>query len=129
MVMAAAETLSISPFFIVSDVKRTIAFYGDLGFEVTFQEPAADPFFAILSRGGAMLFVKDVGEPALPNSRRHPWARWDAYVFAPDPDSLASEYATRGITFSAPLSDTHDGLRGFEIVDPDGYVLFCGRPR
>jgi hypothetical protein len=25
--------------------------------------------------------------------------------------------------------DTHDGLRGFEIQDPDGYVLFFGRPR
>jgi len=28
-----------------------------------------------------------------------------------------------------PLKDTHDGLRGFEICDPDGYVLFFGRPR
>jgi len=25
--------------------------------------------------------------------------------------------------------DTHDGLRGFELKDPDGYVLFFGRPR
>ena len=25
--------------------------------------------------------------------------------------------------------DTHDGLRGFELTDPDGYVLFFGRPR
>jgi hypothetical protein len=32
-------------------------------------------------------------------------------------------------TFTAPLKDTHDGLRGFEIKDPDGYVLFFGRPR
>ena len=31
--------------------------------------------------------------------------------------------------FSVPLEDTHDGLRGFEICDPDGYVLFFGRPR
>ncbi len=29
---------------------------------------------------------------------------------------------------SVPLKDTHDGLRGFEIRDPDGYVLFFGRP-
>lgn len=127
--MTSAETASISPFFIVSDVNRAIAFYGALGFATTFHEPAADPNFAILRRGGAMLFVKDVGEPALPNSRRHPWARWDAYISAPDPDALASEYAKSGVAFSTPLQDTHDGLRGFEIVDPDGYVLFFGRPR
>jgi catechol 2,3-dioxygenase-like lactoylglutathione lyase family enzyme len=27
------------------------------------------------------------------------------------------------------FKDTHDGLRGFEVFDPDGYVLFFGRPR
>jgi hypothetical protein len=24
---------------------------------------------------------------------------------------------------------SHDGLRGFELKDSDGYVLFFGRPR
>jgi hypothetical protein len=28
-----------------------------------------------------------------------------------------------------PAQDTTDGLRGFEITDADGYVLFFGRPR
>ena len=37
--------------------------------------------------------------------------------------------ASRGVIFSAPLRDTHDGLRGFELEDADGYVLFFGRPR
>jgi len=32
-------------------------------------------------------------------------------------------------SFSEPLKDTHDGLRGFELRDADGYVLFFGRPR
>jgi len=45
-----------------------------------------------------------------------------------DPDALAAEFAALGAAFSAPLKDTHDGLRGFEICDPDGYVLFFGRP-
>ena len=93
--MARPTTASISPFFIVSDVGRTIAFYcGKLGFEVTFQEPDQNPFFAIVRRDGAQLFVKAVDEktPPLPNSRRHPSARWDAYVYAPDPDALAAEF-------------------------------------
>jgi hypothetical protein len=54
--------------------------------------------------------------------------RWDAYCFAADPDALAEEFVGRGVTFSQPLRDTSDGLRGFEITDPDGYVLFFGRP-
>jgi hypothetical protein len=55
--------------------------------------------------------------------------RWDAYLLAPAPDALAAEFTDRGAAFSVPLKDTHDGLRGFEITDPDGYVLFFGRPR
>jgi catechol 2,3-dioxygenase-like lactoylglutathione lyase family enzyme len=125
------STAAISPFFIVSSVDRTIAFYcGKLGFQVTFQEPDQNPFFAIMRRDGAQLFVKAVGEntPPLPNSQRHPSARWDAFVYAPDPDALAAEFASHGAIFSAPLRDTHDGLRGFEIKEPDGYILFFGRP-
>jgi len=121
---------SISPFFIVQDVPAALSFYRDkLGFNVTHQEPDRDPFFAILSRDGAMIFVKSVGEKPLPNYKRNPSARWDSYVNVPDPDALAAEFKARGVTFSAPLEDTHDGLRGFEIEDADGYVLFFGRPR
>ncbi len=129
--MAGASMQSMSPFFIVGDVARTIAFYGErLGFETRFQEPAHAPFFAILGRDRAQLFVKsENGVSPLPNHARHPFMRWDAYVHAPDPDALAAEFAGRGVAFSAPLADTHDGLRGFELVDPDGYVLFFGRPR
>jgi catechol 2,3-dioxygenase-like lactoylglutathione lyase family enzyme len=120
------------PFFIVSGVDQTIAFYRDkLGFEVMIQEPPApdqDPFFAIVRREGAMLFLKGSGDP-LPNPKRYSWARWDAYVGVQDPDALAAEFVDRGVAFSVPLKDTHDGLRGFEITDPDGYVLFFGRPR
>jgi hypothetical protein len=56
-------------------------------------------------------------------------ARWDAYVNAPDPDSLALEFASQKVGFIEPLEDTDDGLRGFAIEDADGYVLFFGRPR
>ena len=55
--------------------------------------------------------------------------RWDAYCYTADPDALADEFSERGASFSSPLMDTRDGLRGFEITDPDGYVIFFGRPR
>jgi catechol 2,3-dioxygenase-like lactoylglutathione lyase family enzyme len=129
--MEQATMQSISPFFIVSNVDQTIAFYRDkLGFETRFQQPGQNPFFAILGRDGVQLFIKSEKDVApLPNSKRHPHLKWDAYVYVPDPDALASEFADQGVSFSEPLKDTSDGLRGFEISDPDGYVLFFGRPR
>jgi catechol 2,3-dioxygenase-like lactoylglutathione lyase family enzyme len=131
MPMTRPSTQAISPFFIVSNVEQTIAFYRDkLGFETRFKEPDRDPFFAIIGRGGAQILVKsDKDVSPLPNHRRHHYMRWDAFVYAPDPDALAAEFADHGATFSTPLTDTHDGLRGFEISDPDDYVLFFGRPK
>ncbi len=118
------------PFFIVSDVGQTLAFYCDkLGFETWFQEPDEEPFFGIVGRDGAMLFVKAGEAEPMPNPRRDPAMRWDAYLLVSDPDALADEFSDRGVVFSVPLKDTHDGLRGFEVTDPDGYVLFFGRPR
>ena len=76
-----------------------------------------------------MIMLKSVGVDPLPNYRREPGARWDAYVSVADPDALAAEYAARQVEFSVPLKDTDDGLRGFELKDADGYVLFFGRTR
>ena len=127
--MTQTEIGGISPCFIVSDAVAAQSFYRDrLGFAVTYQEPSDAPFFAIVQRDGAMLMLKNVGVPAIPNVQRHEWARWDAYLYVPDPDALAAEFASRQVEFSAPLKNSSDGLRGFELRDPDGYVLFFGRP-
>ena len=133
--MTRPTTTAISPSFIVGNIEQTIAFYCDkLGFETRFRQPDRNPFFAIIGRDGAQIFIKSEEEVVpVPNHKRHPHLRWDAFVYAPDPDALAAEFADRfpqgGAAFSEPLKDTHDGLRGFEISDPDGYVLFFGRPR
>jgi catechol 2,3-dioxygenase-like lactoylglutathione lyase family enzyme len=126
--MAAATLERMCPFFIVRRVDRSIAFYRDkLGFQSWHQQPETDPFFAIVGRDGAMLFIKSGEAGPLPNSKRDPEMRWDAFVSVQDPDGLAAELQGRGVSFSVPLKDTQDGLRGF--ADPDGYVLFFGRPR
>src|SRR5437899_2093587 len=79
--------------------------------------------------GGEALLVNVVEASPAPNLTRDPSAKWDAYVSVPDPDALAAEFTSRGVVFSVPLKDTTDGLRGFELKDADGYVLFFGRPR
>lgn len=128
--MTRPRISNVSPFFIVKDVAAALSFYRDrLDFEVTFQEPVHNPFFAIVRRDEAMIMVKSVGVEPLPNCERQPQARWDAYLYVRDPDALAAEFSARGVTFSVPLKNTHDGLRGFELKDADGYVLFFGRPR
>jgi catechol 2,3-dioxygenase-like lactoylglutathione lyase family enzyme len=128
--MSGGKIASMSPFFIVADVEKSLAFYeARLGFERRFSQPDEAPFFAIVGRDGAMLFLKSGDAPPLPNPRRDPEMRWDGYCFTPDPDALAAELSELGAPFSKPLRDTEDGLRGFEIIDPDGYVLFFGRPR
>ncbi|HWE52260.1 MAG TPA: hypothetical protein VG273_20870 [Bryobacteraceae bacterium] len=43
-------------------------------------------------------------------------------------DSLASEFSARGIQFHKEIVNRSDGLRGFEVLDHDGYALFFGRP-
>jgi len=128
--MAPPAIDGISPFFIVRDLDAALAFYRDmLGFAVTFRGPEDDPFFGIVRRDGAMVMVKNVGIEPLPNCKRDGGARWDAYLSVTDPDALAAEFISRGVIFSEPLKDTDDGLRGFELKDTDGYVLFFGRPR
>lgn len=130
--MTRAEISGIAPFFVVRDVPASLAFYRDrLGFEITFQGPEPDDiFFGIVCRGGAEILMKAVGVPPVPNYTRDVQqgiARWDAFVSVPDPDALAAEFAVRGVEFFVPLQDTEDGLRGFELQDTDGYVLFFGR--
>ncbi|MGN6186250.1 MAG: VOC family protein [Thermoanaerobaculia bacterium] len=132
--MSKPDIAGIAPFFIVRNVPAALAFYRDrLGFDITFQGPEPDDiFFDIVQRDAAMILLKDVGVEPLPNHKRDVqkgWARWDAYLAVPDPDALATEFASRNVEFVQPLKDDDDGLRGFALEDADGYVLFFGRPR
>ena len=79
-----------------------------------------------------MIIVKEIGVKPVPNYTRDikkGIARWDAYLHVPDPDALAEEFASRNVEFFQPLnSNGDDGLRGFEVKDADGYILYFGRP-
>ena len=80
----------------------------------------------------ATIILKDVGVDPVPNYTRdikQGIARWDAYLHVPDPDALAGEFSSRNVEFFQPIANGDDGLRGFEIKDADGYMLFFGRPR
>jgi catechol 2,3-dioxygenase-like lactoylglutathione lyase family enzyme len=123
---AKKNLASISPFFIVKDLKTSIAYYRErLGFQLDFQGPDGGPYYAGVSRDGIGIMLKAILPEVLPcpNHTRHPWARWDAYIYTLDPDTLFDEFRQRGVSFVQELSFIDDGLWGFEITDADGYVL------
>jgi hypothetical protein len=130
--VASRNLTSISPFFIVKDLQASIAHYLDrFGFTLDFHGPPDDAYYGQVSRDGIGIMLKAITPEVLPrpNHTRHEWARWDAYIYTLDPDTLYQEFKRRGATFVKELSFIDDGLWGFEVTDADEYVLafFCLR--
>ena len=126
---------SIVPFFIVENLQASLDFYqSKLGFEIEHKgggNGECEDFWAIVRRDGVMVMLKAIA-PEIhpqPNHSRHEWAAWDAYIHTSDPDSLYEEYVGRAAPMHKHLKDTTDGLRAFEVIDNNGYVLCFGRPR
>ncbi|MGC2297949.1 MAG: VOC family protein [Acidobacteriaceae bacterium] len=126
---------TVAPFFIVDDLAATIDFYQTrLGFNVLYKGGgdgnSGNDFWAIVGRDQVMLMFKAIAPQVhpQPNHTRHEWARWDAYINSSDPDALYAELLASKVPIHRELSNTHDGLRAFEITDNSGYVLCFGRP-
>ena len=129
---ASKNLASISPFFIVENLQASISYYIErMGFRLDFQGPKEDPFYGRVSRDGIGIMLKAILPDVLPrpNRTRHEWARWDAYIYALDPDALFNEFKQRGASFVTELSFIDDGLWGFEVTDADGYVLAFAQVR
>lgn len=123
---ASRNLVSISPFFIVKDLHASIVYYTErLGFQLDFQGPDDDPYYARVSRDGIGIMLKAILPDVLPcpNHTRHEWARWDAYIYTLDPDALFDEFSRKAVSFVKGLSFIDKGLWGFELGDADGYVV------
>jgi catechol 2,3-dioxygenase-like lactoylglutathione lyase family enzyme len=126
---------SIVPCFIVENLQASLDFYqSKLGFEIAYKgggDGHGEDFWAFVRRDGVMISLKAIA-PEIhpqPNHSRHEWARWDAYIYTSEPDSLYEEYVSRSVPMHKPLKDTKDGLRAFEVIDNSGYVLCFGKPQ
>ncbi|MBS1804882.1 MAG: VOC family protein [Acidobacteria bacterium] len=124
---------SITPFFIADDLDATIRFYQTLGFEVRYKgggDAEVRDYWVFLGRDRVMIMFKVITPDVhpQPNSTRHDWARWDAYVYSDDPDALYTEFASKGVQFHQDILNNSDGLRAFEVKDNNGYVICFGRP-
>src|SRR3954470_22658456 len=115
---AGGNLVSISPFFIVENLQASMSYYIErMGFQIDFQGPGEDPYYGRVSRDGIGIMLKAILPDVLPrpNHTRHEWARWDAYIYTLDPDSLFDEFKQRGASFVKELSFIDEGLWGFEV--------------
>ena len=84
----------------------------------------------MLARDAAQIMPKAVdGMATQPDPARRPWFKWHGLYPDRDPGRAGGKVCGAGVPFPRARGDTSDGQRGFKIADPDGYILFFGRPR
>jgi catechol 2,3-dioxygenase-like lactoylglutathione lyase family enzyme len=123
------RTIPILP---CSSIDDTLAFYGALGFEVTYRQERPNTY-AVVRRGGIELqfFVLKGLDPAASYST--------CYVLVSVVDALYEAFTTglraaygrlpsRGIPRINALKDMSYGVRQFIVVDPGGNYIRVGQP-
>lgn len=111
----------------VSDLKRTMAFYGErLGFDIlnSFGEP--EPRWCLLGRDDVRIMFN---QPPQDEMTALPQRAKDFQVFYFYPDDVVALHATWKST-GLPVSElrvTDYGMKEFELRDPDGYWLWFGQ--
>jgi hypothetical protein len=125
----AERTIPILP---CASMDPILAFYGALGFEVTYRQERPNTY-AIVVRGGIELqfFVLKGLDPGQSYST--------CYVVVPDADAIYDAFTTglraatgrvprRGIPRIGPLRNQSYGVRQFIVVDPAGNSIRIGQP-
>jgi catechol 2,3-dioxygenase-like lactoylglutathione lyase family enzyme len=118
-----AKLEALVPMAPVADVRRSIAFYEQLGFEVenTVEEAGGVLQWAYLRAGGAHLMLSRTESP-VPSEQQ----TMCIYLYAADVDAYHRELEGKGLDVG-PLERRFYMERGeFELRDPDGYYLFVG---
>ena len=103
------------PVFRVADVRRSVAFYGQLGFETTFH----DETYAFAHRDRDLTIH-------LAKAEKDPLAGMGSlYIHCQDADRVAEDWRTAGIAVTGP-EDQDYGKREGAIADPDGNMIRFG---
>lgn len=111
---------NLVPMISVSDVERSIAFYGHLGFEVdnTFAcEGETKPSWAWLHSGEAQLMLAATSEP-IPNKRGVLF-----YVYTEDVAVARASLVEAGLHPGEITTPFYAPRGEFELIDPDGYAI------
>ena len=130
---------SFSPIFPVRDLRRALAHYESLGFDV---EPyTGGDEYGFADRDGVSLHLaldhghehdesdeSDESEQSDPNGHAHEHVG-SAYLHVEDADALYDEWARPGVGgLTRPVGDTAYKLREGSHIDPDGNLIRFGSP-
>jgi catechol 2,3-dioxygenase-like lactoylglutathione lyase family enzyme len=123
--MALSNFIQITPFMIVDDIERALAFFtGILGFETKFRR---DNYAYIHRETVGFRLLEEHGENAAPPGTR----RFAYYIDVRDVDALHAELKPRLDTL--PQRDVHGpvnqpyGQRELLVLAPDGNLIAFGQ--
>lgn len=103
---------------VITDMARSVRFYGDLGFETVYGGP--DEAFTSLKIGANFVNLQHTGDT--------PGTGWGRVIFHVDsPDQVHSTALAAGYPASTEPADAPWGERYFHIFDPDGHELSFAR--
>src|SRR5262245_16034466 len=117
--------LTSTPLFVVSDLARSLEFYGRLGFHAqrTWGEP---PCFAMPRRDGFELVLSLAERPG-PVRQNGPGGVWDVYLRTPDLAAEKDALERAGVAIARPPEQTVYEMLEMEVLDPDGYRICFGQ--
>jgi catechol 2,3-dioxygenase-like lactoylglutathione lyase family enzyme len=119
--------LSAEPQLFVSDIRASLAWFNDLGFETIFcwGDPTA---YAQVAREGGRINLRHVDGAVFDAGFRQRERDALSVTFTvDDAASLYDEFDAAGATFHQELHDEEWGTRTFILADPDGnLILFAG---
>lgn len=115
----------VSPYLVVQDVRRAIAFYeAAFGLKTRMVHPESDatPFYAELSYQDMTIML---GLPRGRKSTEHPKtsrAGSSLYCYTPDVDALCARARAAGAKVAMEPADQFWGDRACLLADPDGHA-------
>jgi len=120
--------LRSAPYFPVSNVERSVAFYEQMfGFQCEYS--AGTPLqFAICSRDGFAIMLRRVSAPELIVPTEKQGGTWDAFFWISDAQALHAEFNAKGaeIVYGPVIQEAYQ-MKEFAVRDCDGHVLGFGQ--
>lgn len=109
---------SFNPVFKAADVRRSVAFYEQLGFDTSFHDDTYA--FAHRDRDLTIHLAKAEGD-SLPG-------HGSLYLHCQDADRVAEDWRKAGISVTGPEDHQDHGKREGTVADPDGNTIRFGAP-
>jgi catechol 2,3-dioxygenase-like lactoylglutathione lyase family enzyme len=119
---ATTQLRALVPMAPVADVRRSIAFYENLGFEVdNTLEKGGETEWAYLHAGGAHLMLTRTPAPVAPEQQT-----MLIYLYADDVVAYHGWLREKGLDVGPIERRIYMPKGEFELRDPDGYCLLVG---